>query len=483
MDENVYKLSITIVGAEGLAKRDIFSLPCPFVVLTVDGGQTKTTPAAKKTLNPLWTSKFIVDVKKSSVIAIQVFDEKKFKRKDQGFLGVINFQIGPLLDLDAGGNIDVTRELSGSNSGQSVQGKIIFNLSTIFQTQISSSERRESTPNAAIMDNRRRPTTPNRANEAPASQENNLRAEGSRAAEVRSSGSRLRDSSAPRWPDGGTLTHDSLGPLPKGWERRVDQIGRVYYVDHTTRTTTWNRPPNDPVAAKNVQNQNIQQEMRQMLNRTLPSDSPQPAFNLESRRRSSANIEIRQQTPGVVISNATTAGSGPLPAHWEMRFTPEGRPYFVDHLNRQTTWVDPRRTQVVTVETTSTAARATNINHSVSQLGPLPSGWEMRLTPSGKVYFVDHNTRTTTWDDPRLPSSVDQNVPKYKRDFRRKLVYFRSQPELRNETGNVNITVRRTNLFEDAFNAISKLPPKELKKRLMIKFHGEEALDYGGVSR
>lgn len=34
---------------------------------------------------------------------------------------------------------------------------------------------------------------------------------------------------------------------------------------------------------------------------------------------------------------------------------------------------------------------------------PLPPGWEMRSTPVQRVYFVDHNTRTTTWDDPREP--------------------------------------------------------------------------------
>lgn len=26
------------------------------------------------------------------------------------------------------------------------------------------------------------------------------------------------------------------------WERRVDNMGRIYYVDHFTRTTTWQRP-------------------------------------------------------------------------------------------------------------------------------------------------------------------------------------------------------------------------------------------------
>jgi hypothetical protein len=34
----------------------------------------------------------------------------------------------------------------------------------------------------------------------------------------------------------------------------------------------------------------------------------------------------------------------------------------------------------------------------------LPPGWEGRLTRNGRLYFVDHNTRTTTWGDPRLPT-------------------------------------------------------------------------------
>lgn len=31
-------------------------------------------------------------------------------------------------------------------------------------------------------------------------------------------------------------------PLPPGWEVRRDMRGRIYYVDHNTRSTTWQRP-------------------------------------------------------------------------------------------------------------------------------------------------------------------------------------------------------------------------------------------------
>uniref|UniRef100_A0A671K6W8 Membrane-associated guanylate kinase, WW and PDZ domain-containing protein 3 n=1 Tax=Sinocyclocheilus anshuiensis TaxID=1608454 RepID=A0A671K6W8_9TELE len=33
---------------------------------------------------------------------------------------------------------------------------------------------------------------------------------------------------------------------------------------------------------------------------------------------------------------------------------------------------------------------------------PLPKNWEMAYTETGMVYFIDHNTKTTTWLDPRL---------------------------------------------------------------------------------
>lgn len=39
----------------------------------------------------------------------------------------------------------------------------------------------------------------------------------------------------------------SVEPLPDGWEMRYDQFGRPYYVDHSTRSTTWERPSTAPL--------------------------------------------------------------------------------------------------------------------------------------------------------------------------------------------------------------------------------------------
>lgn len=44
-----------------------------------------------------------MEVNDSSIIAVQVFDQKKFKKKPQGFLGVINIKVSDELDLELGG--------------------------------------------------------------------------------------------------------------------------------------------------------------------------------------------------------------------------------------------------------------------------------------------------------------------------------------------------------------------------------------------
>lgn len=32
----------------------------------------------------------------------------------------------------------------------------------------------------------------------------------------------------------------------------------------------------------------------------------------------------------------------------------------------------------------------------------LPPGWFANMAEDGRIYFIDHNTRSTTWEKPRL---------------------------------------------------------------------------------
>ncbi|XP_066155592.1 WW domain-containing transcription regulator protein 1 isoform X2 [Euwallacea fornicatus] len=40
---------------------------------------------------------------------------------------------------------------------------------------------------------------------------------------------------------------------------------------------------------------------------------------------------------------------------------------------------------------------------------PLPPGWEQARTPEGQIYYLDHTTRTTTWEDPRKTLAATQH--------------------------------------------------------------------------
>ena len=90
-----------------------------------------------------------------------------------------------------------------------------------------------------------------------------------------------------------------------------------------------------------------------------------------------------------------------LPLRWEGHRTPESYPYFVGHHPRTSMWKKPWRSLTLASAATKTAPA------NCMKLDPLPSGWEMRITPRRRIYFVDHNTRTTTSDDPQLLLTVD----------------------------------------------------------------------------
>ncbi|XP_055737317.1 NEDD4-like E3 ubiquitin-protein ligase WWP1 [Salvelinus fontinalis] len=239
-----------------------------------------------------------------------------------------------------------------------------------------------------------------------------------------------------------TTTWERPQPLPPGWERRVDDRGRIYYVDHNTRTTTWQRP-----TMESVRNFEAWQSQRSQLQGAMHQ------FN--QRYLYSASMMSAENDP-----------LGPLPPGWERRVDSNDRVYFVNHSTKTTQWEDPR-------------------TQGLQNEDPLPQGWEIRYTREGVRYFVDHNTRTTTFSDPRTGKSSVTKGPQiaYERSFRWKLAHFRYLCQSNALPSHVKITVSRQTLFEDSFQQIMALKPYDLRRRLYVIFRGEEGLDYGGLAR
>ncbi|XP_028575318.2 membrane-associated guanylate kinase, WW and PDZ domain-containing protein 1 isoform X26 [Podarcis muralis] len=81
---------------------------------------------------------------------------------------------------------------------------------------------------------------------------------------------------------------------------------------------------------------------------------------------------------------------GPLPENWEMAYTENGEVYFIDHNTKTTSWLDPRC-----------------LNKQQKPLeecedDELPTGWEKIEDPVYGVYYVDHINRKTQYENPVL---------------------------------------------------------------------------------
>ncbi|KAM7015209.1 E3 ubiquitin-protein ligase NEDD4-like [Tautogolabrus adspersus] len=246
--------------------------------------------------------------------------------------------------------------------------------------------------------------------------------------------------------------------LPQGWEEKRDNKGRRYFINHLSRTTSWTRP---------VVQRTSEAAVAAQSNAGLPRSQTPP-------QQPTSQEESPQHTP----SPEATYESGFLPAGWEVRSAPSGRPFFIDHNTKTTSWEDPRLRIPVNMRR--------RVSLDPSDLGPLPPGWEERVHSDGRIFYIDHNTKATQWDDPRLQNSAITGpaVP-YSRDYKQKYDYFRKKLKRPADIPNrFEMKLRRNAVLEDSYRRILSVKRADLlKARLWVEFEGEKGLDYGGIAR
>jgi len=69
--------------------------------------------------------------------------------------------------------------------------------------------------------------------------------------------------------------------------------------------------------------------------------------------------------------------------------------------------VAPQSNSSANASTSNTSAPVASTNEE-DTLGPLPDGWEKRVEPNGRVYYVNHKNRTTQWEDPRTQGQLKE---------------------------------------------------------------------------
>ncbi|KAL3268430.1 hypothetical protein HHI36_007541, partial [Cryptolaemus montrouzieri] len=174
-------------------------------------------------------------------------------------------------------------------------------------------------------------------------------------------------------------------PLPPSWEARMDSHGRVFYIDHATRTTSWTRPRGN--AGSLTSFVGAEQHRRQLdrryqsIRRTISSirlestdfsaappgcrlltrpdfftilHMNQDALSLYNRnptlkhmivriRRDPAHFEKYQHNKELVaLVNLFADTSLDLPQGWDSKKDRNSKPFFIDHTHKKTTYMDPR---------------------------------------------------------------------------------------------------------------------------------------------
>ncbi len=93
-------------------------------------------------------------------------------------------------------------------------------------------------------------------------------------------------------------------------------------------------------------------------------------------------------------------------------------------------------------------------------------------------------TPTTHLPPPAPPLQPDLPPPGTGRDLVHKMRMLRSQLNaMQPQTGHCRLELARDNVFEESYRQIMKLRVRDLKKKLHIRFRGEDGLDYGGIAR
>ncbi|XP_075824591.1 E3 ubiquitin-protein ligase NEDD4-like isoform X9 [Microtus pennsylvanicus] len=475
-------LRVKVVSGIDLAKKDIFGASDPYVKLSLYVAdenrelalvQTKTI---KKTLNPKWNEEFYFRVNPSNHrLLFEVFDENRLTRDD--FLGQVDVPLSHLPTEDPTMERPYTFKdflLRPRSHKSRVKGflrlKMAYMPKNGGQDEENSEQRDDMEHGWEVVDSN-------------------------------DSASQHQEELPPP-------------PLPPGWEEKVDNLGRTYYVNHNNRSTQWHRPSLMDVSSES--DNNIRQINQEAAHRRF-----------RSRRHISEDLEPEASEGGgegpepweTISEEVNMAGDSlslalpPPPASPVSRTSPQELSEELSRRLQIAPDTNGEQFSSLIQREPSSRLRSCSVTDTVAEqahlppedprlkfpvhmrskaslnpndLGPLPPGWEERIHLDGRTFYIDHNSKITQWEDPRLqnPAITGPAVP-YSREFKQKYDYFRKKLKKPADIPNrFEMKLHRNNIFEESYRRIMSVKrPDVLKARLWIEFESEKGLDYGGVAR
>uniref|UniRef100_A0A669BIV7 HECT-type E3 ubiquitin transferase n=1 Tax=Oreochromis niloticus TaxID=8128 RepID=A0A669BIV7_ORENI len=198
---------------------------------------------------------------------------------------------------------------------------------------------------------------------------------------------------------------NNLPSVTTDWEARIDSHGRVFYVDHVNRTTTWQRPSQATKCNHGIPRSGSTHQMEQ-LNRRYQN------IQRTMATEESGGSQRTERSPASPVNQQKISHLLQSPA---VKFITHPEFFTVLHSNyaayRMFTSSSCVKHMILKVRRDARNFERYQHNRDLvvflnkfadSQL-ELPRGWEIKTDPQGKSFFVDHNSRATTFIDPRIP--------------------------------------------------------------------------------
>ncbi|XP_050180355.1 membrane-associated guanylate kinase, WW and PDZ domain-containing protein 2 isoform X9 [Myiozetetes cayanensis] len=167
------------------------------------------------------------------------------------------------------------------------------------------------------------------------------------------------------------------------------------------------------------------------------SPQPCPAPGYTQPEEAKEDMDVAKQTKPEENDDL-----GPLPDNWEMAYTEKGEVYFIDHNTKTTSWLDPR------------LAKKAKPPEECKE-NELPYGWEKIDDPIYGTYYVDHINRRTQFENPvleakrklqqhNMPNAELGTKPMQAQGFREKPLFTRDASQLKGTF--LSTTLKKSNM-------------------------------------
>ena len=169
----------------------------------------------------------------------------------------------------------------------------------------------------------------------------------------------------------------SAESLDDRWEVRTDSHGRPYYVDHVEKRTTYTPPEH--------------------LRPQQPSNTGPPPPQQHYATTSSGGTTTYYPPP---MASHSAQSLPHYPAYYPPPMQPQYPSYYPPQPIGYPAYPPTPYYAPPTQVSPSMSNGSTSSTHSSEQKRQLPPNWEAKLDPQGRVYFVNHTTRQTTYEFP-----------------------------------------------------------------------------------